>query len=169
VSTQLEVGDTIPLQAQLDDGATGKTVHVDVFIPGNPPFHSQILSEVGNGLYQDLTQQMPDVPVVSAQYVVLNEFSQPSSLYGVDSEDFVRFKPVVIDILPPATVAAVVAEVSDETSTYASAAEEEEVLKIEESPCVTVAVQDYEVKTNVARGLKAEAEPGEIAVAKTLC
>jgi hypothetical protein len=158
------VAQSVRLQAQLDDGATGRIVratlrnHLDAFI------QDVVLSEVGEGLYSDESFVMPDVPRLTAQFAVLNIDMTVDDDYSIEVDDFVRVDPISVKS-SGADVEGSVEQVSDVTAEIDLS---DQIIRVEAEPSVTVQTSDVKVRSEILSDVNAQAG-GAIAVPTATC
>lgn len=97
-STLVTVGNPLRLNLQLSDGEENLPLIVKAFVKDNqgitlsPPIQ---LTHVGLGLFKDYSFTMPNIPEVTAQYVVYESDGLTIAPYTIDADIFHRFVPSI--------------------------------------------------------------------------
>lgn len=152
-ATPIRVGATVPLTAKLNDGQTTKFVRATVFdhvggaVPGSP----FTLTHVGNGVYQNASLNMPEVPFITVCYEAFNDAGFTSRAgYDTKGATFNRddFASANTTIVLPTNVRV---DVLDEPGVDVIAEDEENntVIATVDDQVVEVGSQDNEVEVGV--------------------
>jgi len=156
IEADVKLGDTVPLNFQLFDGAVDKFVRAIVFDQAGISIGSSPhdLTHVKNGYYHDRTLSMPNKTQLTAVYLVFEDalFTILSELYTQDADIF-RLLPdsEVIFIESPGDKAEVVleqqlAEAVIETTEIVVTVEQDETEAVDSSDKVTAEVVSSKIK-----------------------
>jgi hypothetical protein len=125
------VGNPIRLNLQISDGEESLPLIVKAFIKDdegqlllNDPIE---LFHVGLGLFKNYSLEMPDLPEVTAQYVVYENDGITPAPYLIDMDIFAKFEPTVIQDV---NVEALISRLTTETMDIAMDEEDSMLVEI---------------------------------------
>lgn len=127
-------GEPIRLNLQLNDGEEFLPLQVKAFLKdheGQLLFDDPIeLFHVGLGLFKNATVIMPDIPEVTAQYLVYEDDGVTLAPYSVDIDIFSKFEPAIVQNV---NVEALISKFSTESMALVIGEDEQMVVEMEEN------------------------------------
>ena len=127
-------GELIRLNLQLSDGEDALPLIVKAFLKDH---EGQLLQDdpielfhVGLGLFKNATVIMPDVPEVTAQYLVYENDGTTLAPYSVDIDIFTKFVPTIVQDV---NVEALISKFTTESMVVSVGEDEQIVVEMEEN------------------------------------
>lgn len=157
------VGQSIRLEAQLEDGATGKIVRATLRDDGDAYLTDVYLAHVDRGLYVDKSVTMPNLERVTAQFAVLKPDLSIDPDYSIEIDDFIRTQPLSLK-----SSGDVVADVEQAVQVHGEVERSEQIIRVDAEPSVTVETSDVKVRSTIQTDLEGQAS-GSVAVPAVTC